>query len=279
MEAPEGYLRALMAPLARAREGSPLPVTRFSMEAVAHAFVVLGLLPVTRAEEILAAQRPALQAAGVRLLTGRVIGELSVSPAARGFQHARAVAPDSLHQIPLAAAAGPVRCRLREHDLVITSATLTPQGIRARYHGDAREGDDNDARAWGEEIIREIRELSITDDTGETYLVSAGQVGDHVPGRRLASGGTLLAPEGEFLAVPAPGAAGSRGGPPAIRWLEFFAGSGPPARVEILSSAAVLTGTTEPPWPTRCSPSARCPRTARCSPACRAAYAMTGGWP
>jgi hypothetical protein len=240
MEAPEDYLRALTA---------PLPVARFSAEAVAHAFVVLGLLPVARAEEILAAQRPARQAAGVRLLTSRVIGELSVSPAARGLQQARA-AGDRLHEIPLAATAGPVRCRLRGQGLVITSATLTPEGIRARYHGDAREGDDHEARAWGEEIIREIRELSMTDDTGGTYLVSGGQAGGHVSGRRLASGGTLLAPEGEFLAVPIPGAAGSPGGPPASRWLEFSAGSGPPVRAEIVSSAAVLTGTTEPPWPT-----------------------------
>ena len=234
MEAPEHYLRALTA---------PLPAARFSAEAVAHAFVILGLLPVARAEEILAAQRAARQAAGVRLLTSRVIGELSVSPAARGFRQARAGAGDRLHETPLAATAGPVRCRLRGQDLVITSATLTPEGIRARYHGDAREGDDHDARAWGEEIIRQIRELSVTDDAGHRYLVSAGHAGGHVSGRRLATGGTLLAPEGEFLAVPAPG-------PAAIRWLEFSAGSGPPARAEIVSSAAVLTGTAEPPWPT-----------------------------
>ena len=78
MEDPEAYLRALTAPLARAREGSPLPVVRFSLEAVANAFVILGLLPAVRAEEILAAQRPVLGAAGFRV--GLAIGELSVSP-------------------------------------------------------------------------------------------------------------------------------------------------------------------------------------------------------
>ena len=67
MEDPEGYLRAMTAPLAWAREGGPLPVTRFSLEAVANAFVVLGLLPSARAGEILAAQRPALEAAGFRV--------------------------------------------------------------------------------------------------------------------------------------------------------------------------------------------------------------------
>jgi hypothetical protein len=53
MEDPEAWLRAITAPLARAREGSPYPVARLSLEAVANAFVVLGLLPAARAEEIL----------------------------------------------------------------------------------------------------------------------------------------------------------------------------------------------------------------------------------
>ena len=65
MEDPEVYLRAITAPLASAREGSPFPVARLSLEAVANAFVVLGLLPAARAEEILAAQRPVLEAAGL----------------------------------------------------------------------------------------------------------------------------------------------------------------------------------------------------------------------
>ena len=49
MEDPEVYLRGIVAPLARARQGSPYPVARLSVEAVANAFVVLGLLPAARA--------------------------------------------------------------------------------------------------------------------------------------------------------------------------------------------------------------------------------------
>ena len=109
MEDPGAYLRAITAPLARAREGSPLPVARLSLEAVANAFVVLGLLPAARAEEILAVQRPVLEAAGVRV--GREIGELSVNPGTRSFQEAQTAALDRPRQIPLAVAAGPVRCR------------------------------------------------------------------------------------------------------------------------------------------------------------------------
>lgn len=254
MEDPEACLRALTAPLAGARQGGPLPVARFSVEAVANAFVVLGLLPAARAEEILVAQRPVLEAAGFQV--GLPIGEMSVSPGARAFQEARAAGADSPQRIPLAVAAGPVRCRLRRHDLVITSATLTPEGIELRYHGDALESDRREASALHQEFNEEITELSITDDTGETYLVPPGNVHGimsgrcSAPGQCPASGRTPWVFEGDLLAVPAPGQAGSRGGRPAVRWLGFSAGSGPPVRAVIPSVGAAPTGTTQPPWPT-----------------------------
>ena len=248
MQEPEAYLRGLTAPLASAREGSPLPVVRFSLEAVANAFVVLGLLPEARAEEILAAQRPVLEAAGFRV--GLEIGELSLRRGAHGFQEARAAGTDSLRRIPLAVAAGPVRGRLRGHDLTITSATVTPEGISLRYHGVTREGDRRAGAASGEGMTEAITELSITDDTGGTYLVLPGNAHGVTSGRGSASGGVLWMPEGEFLAVPAPGEAGSRSGRPAVRWLELSDGSGQPVRVTILPPAVVATGTTEPPWPT-----------------------------
>ena len=254
MEDPEAYLRALAAPLAWAQEGSPLPVPRFSAEAVANAFVILGLLPAARAEEILAAQRPALEAAGFRV--GRQIGELGVSSEAHAFQHARAAGADSPRWTPLAVAAGPVRCRLPGHDLTITSATLTPEGIWLRYHADAQEGDRRHAGAIAREVAGEITQLSIADDTGGRYLVPAGTVNGGAYGRaglRSAPGRPLWIPAGDFLAVPAPGQAAPGGGRPAVRWLEFSAGSGqgtPLVRLEIRPPAAVPTGTTEPPWPT-----------------------------
>ena len=106
---PETYLRALTAPLAWMEEGSSLPVTRFSLEAVANAFVVLGLLPVQRAEQILAAQRPIVEAAGFRV--GLPIGELSVNADAGAFADARTGAANSPRLTPLAVGAGPLRFR------------------------------------------------------------------------------------------------------------------------------------------------------------------------
>ena len=248
MEDPGAYLRAITAPLVRAREGSPFPVARLSLEAVANAFVVLGLLPAARGEEILAAQRPVLEAAGFRV--GREIGELSVNPGTRSFQEAQAAVLDRPRQIPLAVAAGPVRCRLRRHDLAITWATLTPEGIRLRYHGDARDGDRDLARALAGEITEDITELSITDDAGRTYRVPAANVPGTITGQRSASGQTRWIPGGEFLAEPVRGEAGSQGDGPAVQWLEFLAASGPPVRVEISPATTVPAGTAEPPWPT-----------------------------
>jgi hypothetical protein len=248
VEDPEAYLRGLTAPLTSAREGSPPPVVRFSLEAVANAFVMLGLLPEAQAEETLAAQRPVLEAAGFRV--GLEIGELSLRQGAHGFQEARAAGAGRLRQIPLAVAAGPVRCRLRGHDLTLVSATQTVEGISLRYHGVAREGDRRAFAAAGEGITEAIAELSVTDDTGGTYRVPAGNVHGVTSGRYLASGGMRWMPQGEFLAVPAPGEAGSRGGRPAVSWLELASGSGQPVRVTIVPAAAVPTGTTEPPWPT-----------------------------
>src|SRR5690349_4432750 len=100
MEDPEACLRALAAPLAQAKSGHPLPVTRFSLESVANAFVLLDILSADRAEAILAPYRPVLEAAGFQV--GRGIGELAVQPATRAFQQARAAPPPTLRQVPLA---------------------------------------------------------------------------------------------------------------------------------------------------------------------------------
>ena len=81
-EDPEGFLRVMAAPLSAARRGEPLPGVPFSLEAVANAFVMLGLLPEVRAEEILAEYRGELEAKGFRV--GVLTGEVSLSSKATG---------------------------------------------------------------------------------------------------------------------------------------------------------------------------------------------------
>ncbi|MBV9383175.1 MAG: hypothetical protein JOY82_05205 [Streptosporangiaceae bacterium] len=272
---PESFLRAMAAPLALAREGDPLPVVRFSLEAVANAFMVLGLLPAARAEEILAAQRPALEAAGFQVALP--IGELTVTPETRRLLAARAAGADGPRRTPLAVAAGPVRCRLGGHDLTITSATLTPEGISVCCHGVARDGGHRAGAVIGAEAAEAVARLSVTDDTGATYVLPPGGVPGSAAARSLASGRVLWVPEGEFPAaaaagepppreaapgespsgdpapVPGPsasGEAGSRGGRPAVRWLELSAGSGESVRIIMLPPAVVPVGTAQTPWPT-----------------------------
>lgn len=94
----EAVLSALVAPLGTARRGIPLPGVAFSREAVANAFVMLGLLPERRAEEILAQYRPRLEAEGFPI--GVLTGELSVRPGAHGFQDARAASPLARSAVP-----------------------------------------------------------------------------------------------------------------------------------------------------------------------------------
>src|SRR6185312_4753188 len=111
---PEAFLRTMVAPLSRARPGQPLPGVPFSREAVANAFVMLGLLPGARAEEILGQYRPELEAKGFR--PGVLTGELSVVPGALGYHEARAAS-----RVPIA---------FGGTDLVLTMATLTPDGVK-----------------------------------------------------------------------------------------------------------------------------------------------------
>src|SRR5690348_119211 len=245
MEDPEACLRALAAPLAQAKSGHPLPVTRFSLESVANAFVLLDLLSADRAEAILAACRPVLEAAGFQV--GRTLGELAVQPATRAFQQARAGTPPRLRQVPLTTAAGPVRCRLRGHDITITQATLTLEGISLRFHGDPQLGESRRPPVSPDDIISATADLVITDDAGRTYLIPPGHAHAIVSGQCSAPGGTRWVAEGEMLAVPA--RSGSPDDPPDVRWLEFTTGSASPVRLNLSSPAAVPVGRARPPWP------------------------------
>lgn len=87
----EAFLRMLVAPLGAVKRGRKLPGVPFSREAVANAFVMLGLLPERRAEDILAEYRSHLEAEGFEI--GVLTGELSVRPGAHRFQDAVAAGP------------------------------------------------------------------------------------------------------------------------------------------------------------------------------------------
>jgi hypothetical protein len=257
LQDPEALLRAMMAPLSMARRGEPLPGVPFSREAVANAFVMLGLLPGARAEEILAGYRPELEARGFRL--GVLTGELSVVPGALGYHEARAASRADLTGIPLAVATGPVPIAFGGTDLVLTSATLTPGGVKLGLRAvipdpgqpprrpiSGRPGlqlaEEIRFELPGQRFAAEVRSgLSVTDDLGRTYRLQPVTWGDAPgePGRRRW--------RGEVLAEPQPGGTATGG---AVRWLEFAAAESQPVRVDMPAPAAAETGPAEPAWPT-----------------------------
>jgi hypothetical protein len=244
----------MLAPLSMARRGEPLPGVPFSREAVANAFVMLGLLPEARAEEILAGYRPGLEAAGFRL--GVLTGELSVRPGAHGYHEALAASRAGLTGIPLAVATGPVPIASGDAELVLTSATLTPGGVKLRLRAVIPDPGQPRIRGLpgrqmaeeitfalpGQRFAQEVRSgLSVTDDLGRRYRLHPVTWSDSrgEPGRRRW--------RGEVLAVPQPG--GTATGE-AVRWLEFAVAESPPVRVAMSSPAPAQTGPAEPTWPT-----------------------------
>jgi len=247
---PEAFLRAMLVPLKAARRGEPLPDVAFSREAVANAFVMLGLLPSVRAEEILAEYRPELTAKGFRM--GVLTGELSVRPGAYGYHEARAADPARLTRIPLAFAPGPVPIAIEGMDLNLTWATLTRSGVWLRLSATGRdEGQPSrpPRRALPfQRVVQAIQSgLSVTDDLGQAYRL-----------RPIRGGGTVTAERhgpaeyrwrGEMMAEPEHRPAEPDFGRTTL-WLEFATPSGLAARVDLRPPAQVATGEAVPPWPT-----------------------------
>jgi hypothetical protein len=244
LQDPEAFLRAMVAPLSRAGRGQPLPGVPFSLEAVANAFVMLGLLPEARAEEILAESRRDLEAKGFRF--GVLTGELSVRPGAYGYQDALAASRADQTGIPLAVATGPVTIPFGGTELVMTWATLTPGGVKLRLraaipdHGQPLRRPVREVP--GQRFAEEIRStLQVTDDLGRRYRLRPMNWGDSPgePGRRRW--------RGEVLAEPQP--AGTATGD-TVRWLEFAVAESQPVRLTMPAPAPAETGPAEPPWPT-----------------------------
>jgi len=250
---PEAFLRAMLVPLSTARRGEPLPGVPFSREAVANAFVMLGLLPSARAEEILAGYRPELVAKGFRM--GVLTGELSVRPGAHGYAEARAAAPGSLTRIPLAFAPGPVPIAIDGMDLSLTWATLMPGGVWLRLRATGQ--DDGQLprpprRPYRvlpfQRTVQAIQSgLSVTDDLGQAYRLRPIRGGGTVTPER--PGPSEYKWRGEMMAEPEHRPAEPDAGR-TPRWLEFATASGPAIRVDLLPPAPVATGEAEPPWPT-----------------------------
>jgi hypothetical protein len=97
---PEDCLRSLTdQALQGAHPGTSLFPVSLGLMAVANAFVMLGLLPEPRAEEILAAHRAALEHKGFGNVWGVTKGELTVRPGAHEYWQSRIAGPVGLRKV------------------------------------------------------------------------------------------------------------------------------------------------------------------------------------
>jgi hypothetical protein len=186
-------------------------------------------------------------------------GELSVVPGALGYHEAQAASRADLTGIPLAVAAGPVPIAFGGTEVVLTSATLTPGGVKLRLRAvipdpgqpprrpiSGRPGlqlaEEIRFELPGQRFAAEVRSgLSVTGDLGRTYRLRPVTWGDAPgePGQRRW--------RGEVLAEPQPAGSATGG---TVRWLEFAGAESRPVRVDLPAPVAAETGPAELAWPT-----------------------------
>ena len=233
---PADCLRSLMAEaLAWGHPQRSLFPVSLRLMAVANALVMLGLLPELQAEAILAEHRLALEGKGLGNGWGVTRGELTVRPGAHGYWQSRVAGSGGLRGVPLSVAAARVRCSASVAEVCFEWVKLTSAGLQLSFHATApyRGGDPGDPQA---PMRQAMSEISLTDDAGHCYDLSAVLAGWGRSGGRQEWHGRVLA-----AANPASKPA----------WLEFTpTAAGIPARVVLPSPAQVPMGTSDPPWPT-----------------------------
>ncbi len=103
-------------------------------------------------------------------------------PGALGYHEARAASRADLTGIPLAVAAGPVPIAFGGTELVLTSATLTPGGVKLRLRAaipDPGQPLQRPVRELpGQRFAEEVRStLQVTDDLGRRYRLRPDELG------------------------------------------------------------------------------------------------------
>jgi hypothetical protein len=223
--APETYLRLMAQALAEARSLWRLRVSAASIQAVAHAFAMLGLVSVEGAE---AAMTQASQALALRGASGSEPGVVA-GPACE-YWNMRARGPDALAWIPRAVAVGALRLSVAAADLRCDWFRMAHAGLRLRVQA-AAVGQQPPSRHVGQALA----ELSAADDAGHSYRLRwDGGRGNH----RLWTG----------EAVAEPMSAHERADD--VAWFELAAPGGPAARVALPARPAIPVGPAAPPWPT-----------------------------
>src|SRR5450755_1593548 len=233
---PESCLRSLTAEaLTRAQSDEVLLPVSLGLQAVANAFVMLGLLPEARAEAILAEHRSALERRGFGNAWGVTKGELTVRPGAHDYWEARTAGPAGLRDIPLSVAATGICCPTSVADVYFDWVTLTAAGVRLRFHATSADANGS-AVAQYATMQQAMSEISLIDDTRHSYSLTIHDADWSRTRERQEWHGQVIADQN-----PAGRAA----------WLEFTpVKTGLSGRVVMPPSARVVVGTSDPPWPT-----------------------------
>jgi hypothetical protein len=241
---PEECLRSLTGEaLLRAMPGHALLPDSLAVMATANAFVMLGLVPEHRAEEILEGHRTALQAKDLGGAWGVNDGELTVRPGAHEYWTARGDSVAELPDIPLrvlpAGIRLPVTVSGRRGEVCFEWLTLTRAGWRMSFRASTGGAPRTSPGPPGAPADQVMSQISVTDDAGHEYELNSG-----IGGWGGRTGPDRYEWHAEAVAEPNP--AGQ-----AAEWLEFVSSAGgAPQRVPIVPKPYTVTGTAEPRWPT-----------------------------
>jgi len=222
--APETYLRLMAEDLAGARPPWQHRVRATSIQALAHAFVMLGMISPEGAE---AAITHTSRALGLRRAGGL---ERAIWPGpARDYWDMRAQGRGALAWIPRAVAVGASRLSVAGADLRCDWFRAARAGVRFQIQG----------AAAGQQPPRHagtaVAELSAVDDSGRSYRLRWD--GGRGSGRLWT---------GEVVAV----AMSEHERPDDVGWFELATVDGPAARVLFAPPPAAQVGPAAPLWPT-----------------------------
>jgi hypothetical protein len=222
--APETYLQLMARDLAAARPPWQLRVHATSIQAVAHAFMMLGLVSAEAAETAMTQARRALGLHGVGGSEHRPwpgpVGD---------YWNMRAQRRHALAWIPRAVAVGALRLPVPAARLRCAWFRMARAGVRFQVQ----------AAAVGQQPpsppAMVLGRLSAADDAGRPYRLrwDGGRGSD-----RLWMGEVVAEPMSEHEQ------------PDDVAWFELATVDGPAARVVFAPPPAIPVGAAAPPWPT-----------------------------
>jgi hypothetical protein len=222
---PETYLRLMAHDLVVAQPRSRLRVIETSVEAVARAFIMLGLLSAAGAANALTDARRAQALNGIGGL------DSAVWPGPPGdFWPTRAHGQQAPSWTPRSVAVGPVRLCLAGADMSWSWFRIAQAGLRCQAES---VGAGQQLEALPAEAA--VAGLSATDDAGRSYRLRWD--GGGRGGRRWL---------GEVIAEPAL----EQEQPGDVAWFELATAGGPAARVAFGPPAVIPMGAAVPAWPT-----------------------------